>query len=108
MRINTELISIKEYNRRFTPKVLGGWVSIDHNSEIELHCVDCVSHLTINDFAVIYDGDVESYELKCANCGVLVFNLKDKWIPCPQNDGGFDCTPFCPTCEGVQFIRNEE
>jgi hypothetical protein len=25
-------------------------------------------------------------------------------IPCPLGDGGYDCTPFCPTCTGNQFI----
>ena len=29
-----------------------------------------------------------------------------KWIPCPANDGGYDCTPFCPTCKGVQFVEH--
>lgn len=24
--------------------------------------------------------------------------------PCPQHEGGYDCTPFCPECEGNQFI----
>jgi hypothetical protein len=24
--------------------------------------------------------------------------------PCPRGDGGFDCTPFCPSCEGAQFV----
>lgn len=28
-------------------------------------------------------------------------------IPCPENDGGYDCTPFCRTCEGAQFIDVE-
>lgn len=27
-----------------------------------------------------------------------------KTIPCPEHEGGFDCTPFCPTCEGNQEI----
>ena len=25
--------------------------------------------------------------------------------PCPEHDGGYDCTPFCPTCEGNQFVK---
>jgi hypothetical protein len=24
---------------------------------------------------------------------------------CPNHQGGFDCTPFCPLCEGSQEIR---
>jgi len=23
-------------------------------------------------------------------------------IECPNHGGGFDCTPFCPVCEGEQ------
>lgn len=23
-------------------------------------------------------------------------------IECPNHEGGFDCTPFCPLCEGEQ------
>jgi hypothetical protein len=26
-------------------------------------------------------------------------------ILCPEGDGGFDCTPFCPSCEGNQEIE---
>ena len=25
-------------------------------------------------------------------------------VSCPLNDGGFDCSPFCPSCEGAQFV----
>lgn len=25
--------------------------------------------------------------------------------PCPKHDGGYDCTPFCSTCEGEQFVK---
>jgi hypothetical protein len=31
--------------------------------------------------------------------------LPKKTIPCPDGDGGFDCTPFCPSCEGNQEIE---
>ena len=27
-------------------------------------------------------------------------------VPCPRGDGGYDCTPFCPSCEGEQFVNN--
>ena len=30
--------------------------------------------------------------------------ISDTATPCPLNDGGHDCTPFCPECEGAQFI----
>jgi hypothetical protein len=23
-------------------------------------------------------------------------------VECPEHNGGFDCTPFCKTCEGEQ------
>jgi hypothetical protein len=23
-------------------------------------------------------------------------------VPCQEHAGAFDCTPFCPTCEGEQ------
>lgn len=23
-------------------------------------------------------------------------------VECPNHEGGFDCTPFCPACEGEQ------
>lgn len=23
-------------------------------------------------------------------------------VDCPEHQGGYDCTPFCPTCEGNQ------
>jgi len=23
--------------------------------------------------------------------------------PCPNHNGGFDCSPFCPICEGNQY-----
>jgi hypothetical protein len=26
-------------------------------------------------------------------------------IACPLGDGGFDCSPFCPSCAGAQFIN---
>jgi len=26
-------------------------------------------------------------------------------IVCPESDGGYDCTPFCPSCEGNQEIE---
>jgi len=26
-------------------------------------------------------------------------------ILCPEGDGGYDCTPFCPSCEGNQEIK---
>jgi len=26
-------------------------------------------------------------------------------IVCPESDGGYDCTPFCPSCEGNQEIK---
>jgi hypothetical protein len=29
-------------------------------------------------------------------------------ILCPKNDGGFDCTPFCPLCEGDHEIEVNE
>jgi hypothetical protein len=25
-----------------------------------------------------------------------------KIIECPNHEGAFDCTPFCPLCEGEQ------
>ena len=25
-------------------------------------------------------------------------------VECPRNDGGLDCTPFCPSCEGSQLV----
>lgn len=28
-------------------------------------------------------------------------------MPCPNHDGGYDCTPFCRSCEGVQFVKND-
>ena len=34
--------------------------------------------------------------------------LNRKDTPCPEGDGGLDCTPFCPTCEGKQFVKVEE
>lgn len=24
--------------------------------------------------------------------------------PCPNHDGNYDCTPFCPICEGEQEV----
>jgi hypothetical protein len=27
-------------------------------------------------------------------------------LACPLGDGGLDCSPFCPSCEGNQFIEN--
>ena len=30
--------------------------------------------------------------------------LKPKMIDCPNHEGGYDCTPFCPLCEGEQEI----
>jgi hypothetical protein len=29
-------------------------------------------------------------------------------IPCPNHDGAYDCTPFCPVCEGNQEYESEE
>jgi len=26
-------------------------------------------------------------------------------VPCPKSDGGYDCTPFCPSCEGNQEVE---
>ena len=30
-----------------------------------------------------------------------------KTIPCPLGDGNWDCTPFCPSCEGNWEIEVE-
>ena len=27
-------------------------------------------------------------------------------VACPLGDGGYDCSPFCPSCEGAQFVEN--
>jgi hypothetical protein len=27
-------------------------------------------------------------------------------IECPMHEGNFDCTPFCPLCEGEQEYTN--
>ena len=29
-------------------------------------------------------------------------------IECPEHGGGYDCTPFCKTCEGEQGYYPEE
>lgn len=29
-------------------------------------------------------------------------------IECPLNDGGLDCSPFCPSCEGEQYINERK
>ena len=28
-------------------------------------------------------------------------------IDCPNHGGAYDCTPFCPICEGEQEYDNE-
>ena len=106
--ISIKLSTIAEYNYHWTPKILGGWLPVE-NDEFVVRCADCLINYTIVDVDAIFEGDVEIYDLKCGKCKVPIFKQIDKWIPCPSNfDGGLDCTPFCPTCEGVQFIRNEE
>jgi hypothetical protein len=27
---------------------------------------------------------------------------EQEMVECPEHGGGFDCTPFCKTCEGEQ------
>jgi len=27
-------------------------------------------------------------------------------VECPAHEGNFDCTPFCPLCEGTQEIED--
>lgn len=27
------------------------------------------------------------------------------WVECPNHGGAFDCTPFCPVCEGEQEFQ---
>ena len=55
-------------------------------------------------FAVcpVHDEDLDEWE-------TMVVPKAEALVPveCPQNDGGFDCTPFCPSCEGEQFIVKE-
>lgn len=29
-------------------------------------------------------------------------------IECPNHEGSFDCTPFCPLCEGEQEYEKED
>ena len=28
--------------------------------------------------------------------------------PCPNHEGAFDCTPFCPICEGNQEYEGND
>lgn len=28
-------------------------------------------------------------------------------MPCSLGDGGYDCTPFCPSCGGNQFVSSD-
>lgn len=30
--------------------------------------------------------------------------FKNEAVECPNHEGSFDCTPFCPLCEGNQEI----
>ena len=34
-------------------------------------------------------------------------NCNHPKIVCPEHGGGFDCTPFCSTCEGEQEYCNQ-
>ena len=55
-----------------------------------LICLQCD---TVNESEFYRDGI-------CGECQTVA----DTATPCPRGDGGYDCTPFCPECEGNQFI----
>jgi hypothetical protein len=56
----------------------------------EMICLKCD---TINEQEYYRDGI-------CGECQTA----SDTAVPCPLGDGGYDCTPFCSSCEGKQFI----
>lgn len=67
--INTKLISIAEYNRRYSPKVLGGWLPVyKSEDEFVIRCASCLRYYTTEDIDAIYDGDVEIYGITCGKC----------------------------------------
>lgn len=46
-------------------------------------------------------NDVIEFALEMGYNGYFGDNL---WLdPCPNHKGGFDCSPFCPICEGNQY-----
>lgn len=47
------------------------------------------------------------YAWVCTKC-LVMSNYDCQDTPCPEGDGGLDCTPFCPTCEGKQFVTRED
>ena len=34
--------------------------------------------------------------------GCQAYDLDAALTPCPNHEGAYDCTPFCPLCEGEQ------
>ena len=34
--------------------------------------------------------------------------IEPELVDCPNHDGAFDCTPFCPICAGEQAYAPEE
>jgi len=57
----------------------------------ELECLECDE---INAPEFYRDG-------VCGECQTV----EGAVTPCPLGDGGFDCSPFCPSCAGKQFIN---
>lgn len=60
-------------------------------------CDSCVELATIT-----YYPETGSYH--CDNCKDDYYNPKGM-TECPNHQGNFDCTPFCPVCEGNQETR---
>ena len=65
-------------------------VSIDilYSGAITLNCDDCETLLTM---WKLENEDEEND-----------WRLKMTMVECPNHEGAFDCTPFCPLCEGDQ------
>lgn len=104
--LTNSLQYVGAYNQKRSPKILGGWLPTDNN-EFTIRCAKCLINFKVEDIDAIYEGDVEDYGVMCDKCQDPIFTyVESDWIACPSNfDGGLDCTPFCPTCQGVQFIK---
>lgn len=42
----------------------------------------------------------------CEDCQAYDIDTIGELVTCPNHEGAYDCTPFCPTCSGNQeYIR---
>jgi len=57
--------------------------------------------------AVRHYGQANAYNYAVAYLREMLDNARlSKVTVCPNHEGNFDCTPFCPICEGEQETKN--